>query len=133
MSFHLSSVRNLAFGAMLFAVATDARESQPTVVRGVVIDKSAAPIPNADVEIVCSRNKASIRRANTKSGPDGHFQLSLVFMGVCKVKVVASGFAACYIQPSKAHKSGELNLGRISLDVSCSGPSVICDGVTPTK
>jgi len=123
-----------AIGTMLIASLAPPSDAKPrVVVRGVVTDEADNPIPNVLIELTCARKGKAAPLANTKSNSEGHFQLEATVNEACNVKITAPGFSTALVPIRPSGNSSEMDLGKIRLRVSCSGPGVVCDEVTPTK
>ena len=118
----------IAVAALLTLLPSSTCEGRSKMIRGIVTDESATPIPNAFIELSCPQKGKGV---STKSGIDGHFQFEAILYGACKTKIAAPGFSIRVIPISSSDKRAVMDLGKIQLRVSCSGPDVICDEVTP--
>jgi Carboxypeptidase regulatory-like domain len=129
---NLSLISAFCVGALLLPLADGPPDAKPKIIRGLVTDEANAPLPNALIELNCPKEKASAQ-ASTKSNADGRFQFEATLHGMCKVKITAPGFSTLLVPIPDSPKRAVTDLGKIRLSVSCSGPGVICDEVTPTE
>jgi hypothetical protein len=118
---------------LLVPLAAGPSAAQSRVVRGVVTDEANAPVPSAAVKLSCARTGRAPRVLSTTSKADGGFQFQTRLIGACKVSIAAPGFVPILISISSSDKSEPVDLGTLRLRISCEGPGVTCDQVTPAK
>jgi Carboxypeptidase regulatory-like domain len=126
----------LTFGMislLAMSVAAYPINAKPRPIRGSVSDEAGNAIPAAIVELSCVRDGKSSVLEHAKSDTNGHFQLEATPDGRCQLKISAPGFAKTSVRLSTSGNHGTTDVGKIQLRVSCSGPGVICDEVTPKK
>ncbi len=98
-------------------------------ITGVVTDEADAPIPNAIVELLSvARNGNTNILLRTESDHEGRFKLEGQFSGTLKIKLSARGFVPALVS---INNSDMVDVGKIRMKISCSGPGVVCDEVTP--
>jgi hypothetical protein len=117
---------------IITTVVTMASAAGSRAIVGLVTDKTNSPLPNVLVELKCSRNGKLRTVAATRTNDEGRFRLQFG-SPQCKIRISAPGFASRLVSLDKPGKDEAIDLGKIVLDVSCSGPGVVCDEVTPRK
>jgi len=122
----------LAIGALLTASLASS-EPRPKLVRGLVTDEADHPLPNVLIEWSCVGKEKPGPLETAKSGADGRFRLEARLEAGCKVKITSPGFSTRLVPIPDSAKRSPIDLGKISLRVSCSGPGVVCDEITPSK
>jgi hypothetical protein len=106
---------------------------EPTIVTGMITDEANGAIPAAVVEMTCIEKGQPEVRTETKSGEDGRWEIGADIKGRCRLKISAVGFAPVLLGISSPTDRPKIDVGKTRLKVSCSGPGVVCDEVTPGK
>jgi len=130
---NLRGILTLAAIILIAGFATSPSAAKSRLVRGVVTDEANLPVPNAPIQLSCARTGHVTKVVSTLSRADGGFQFQITLRGVCKVSIDAPGFAPILISISGSDKRKTVDLGPIRLRISCAGPGVTCDQVTPAN
>lgn len=122
-----------AVGVLLTVMTVGPCDARPKAVIGSVTDEADAPLPNVLIELECVQSAEKKVHFSTKSDAQGHFRIEATFRGGCNARISAPGFSAVIIPVPKSRETDVRDLGKVRLRVSCSGPGVICDEVTPNR
>ena len=109
---------------------TGAFDMNRKAIHGVIADQTDSPIPNALVNLSCVHRVHGNTETKTKTGTDGRFRLDSTLPGECRVNIFAPGFLSVVIRVKASGNKAGVDLGKVRLRISCSGPGVICDEVT---
>jgi hypothetical protein len=121
----------VAVFAILATLVVSPINARSNSIRGLVTDESDTALPNVLVELTCTQNGHVSVLANTKTTSDGRFKLDMTAPNACKIRITAPGFASTLIPIRGSEKRGIVDLGKIRMKITCSGPGVTCDEVTP--
>src|SRR5262249_34125499 len=117
------------FPGILLAALSVGAQSHRASVRGVVLDPSAAPIPQVTLQIA---NEATGESKTAVSGPDGIFVIALLPPGAYRIDVEHQGYKK-YVSRLELQINQELwldvplTLGNVSEEVLVTAPSVLLE------
>jgi hypothetical protein len=120
-----------AAAGLAIALSASASDAKPTTVTAIITDEADSPIQDAVVGLTCTGKRKTSASVTAKSAANGRLEFAAALSGVCNLNVAAPGFTPTLVGFDTSHHGPVMDLGKVRLKISCSGPGVICDQVTP--
>ena len=117
------------FSLIYLVLVNFALVAQPRVsFVGIVTDETKHAIPGVHIQVLDGSETRTRKVLMTvDSGMNGSFEIDGVLCTDCYFRLTASGFAARTVKISRHRRQATIDLGKIELKLSCTGPGVYCD------